>query len=202
MPFYPEMGIIFIHIPKTGGTSVETYFEDIMNIPIDSEHMYNFPLLLGHRRQHCTYAELSEHIPNINKYKIFSIVRNPTHRIVSEVLYLKKYWKIDVPGSTLDDKIKHLLLKENINSYDNHLLPQYKYLTNKDGIINKQIHVMHNEMLDQDMQNYGFVNFGDIKELVSDKFTKDYDSMIADDTKQLIKEFYRHDFELFYPELL
>lgn len=34
MPFFPKMKVCFIHIPKTGGTSVENYFSNIENKPL------------------------------------------------------------------------------------------------------------------------------------------------------------------------
>ena len=40
MPFFPRDRILFIHIPKTGGTSVETYFSSRSNIQLDINSLY------------------------------------------------------------------------------------------------------------------------------------------------------------------
>ena len=40
MPFFPRDKILFIHIPKTGGTSVEQYFSSRSNIQLDIDSLY------------------------------------------------------------------------------------------------------------------------------------------------------------------
>jgi len=40
MPFFPKMKVCFIHIPKTGGTSVENYFSNIENKPLGLNTLY------------------------------------------------------------------------------------------------------------------------------------------------------------------
>ena len=40
MPFFDKAGILLIHIPKTGGTSVEVYFSQKYNIPLNVHSIY------------------------------------------------------------------------------------------------------------------------------------------------------------------
>lgn len=87
MPYFKNdekgVNLLFIHIPKTGGTSVETYFSDKYSIPLDEPSLmstkclsmftdgydnnkYNQPVMQlpenqimhFHSLQHCTYQEL------------------------------------------------------------------------------------------------------------------------------------------------
>jgi hypothetical protein len=71
----PDKKIIFIHIPRTGGTSVEKYF--------------NFKYEAGWKpktAQHLTLQEYSEHYDTDNYFK-FTIVRNPWDRLMSWYLW-------------------------------------------------------------------------------------------------------------------
>ena len=40
MPFFENSGILFIHIPKTGGTSIEKFFSRISNTPLNAFSLY------------------------------------------------------------------------------------------------------------------------------------------------------------------
>lgn len=68
------------------------------------------------------------------KLRIFTVVRNPYHRIVSDLFWWKEINKLSTPKMVFD------VLKKYINSkdYDNHNLPQYKFVTDKDGNLVKQ----------------------------------------------------------------
>ena len=99
MPYYPEDNILFIHIPKTGGTALHNYFVKKYHITIDKYvHLFDLYYLRGHKMlslQHLTYLELanSSYIDLTNKnLKIITIVRNPYTRLISELLWqLYKY---------------------------------------------------------------------------------------------------------------
>ena len=42
MPYFrnKEINLLFIHIPKTGGTSLEAYFSEKFNIPLDKHSLF------------------------------------------------------------------------------------------------------------------------------------------------------------------
>jgi hypothetical protein len=76
--------ILFIHIPRTGGTSVENHFN------YQSKHGWN-----PKNSQHLTLEEYSNHY-NLDDYFKFTVVRNPWDRLVSwyiwsyaEVIYFQ-----------------------------------------------------------------------------------------------------------------
>jgi hypothetical protein len=89
-----DLNIIFIHIPKTGGTSIGNILHPDIKI-INSNHSYkDYTESNGvqHHAEHLTYMDykniLANKNLNISDYFIFSFVRNPYSRIVS----LWKYW--------------------------------------------------------------------------------------------------------------
>jgi len=96
MPYYKEGNILFIHIPKTGGSSLETYFENIYTQTcfgfdkknILPENINNISL------QHLTYNTIYKYRDILDvsfneKLNIITIVRNPYDRIISDLFWLK-----------------------------------------------------------------------------------------------------------------
>ena len=68
MPFYKKQKILFIHIPKTGGTSVEKYFSRKFNTALDTSSLYfayyDNTIQSHIRKQRNT---LKNHAPNMDK---------------------------------------------------------------------------------------------------------------------------------------
>lgn len=92
--YIPQHNAFFIHIPKTGGNSIEFYFLQDMNIDVNrnnSTKIFNDhpELIIGRQndtkqKAHYTAQELQDVNEFTNsKYK-FSIVRHPFKRFISE----------------------------------------------------------------------------------------------------------------------
>ncbi len=92
--YIPQHNAFFIHIPKTGGNSIEFYFLQQMNIDVNlknSMRIFNDhpELIIGRQnakkqKAHYTAQELQNIKEFTNsKYK-FSIVRHPFKRFISE----------------------------------------------------------------------------------------------------------------------
>ena len=127
--------VLFSHIPKCGGTSIEEYcFQAGLKIAFFDNAFYtktptnrwsiNSP-------QHIDGASLKRLFPEDFFDACFSIVRQPTDRLRSAFLYQKhKRKKFDI-NLTLSDFIKNEF-KQNallLGYHDNHFLPQHKFLT-------------------------------------------------------------------------
>jgi hypothetical protein len=129
-----EKKCIFIHIPKTGGTSIEQFIKD---------HDRNILLLLGVKNnrslQHLLASEVKLIAPYLyKKYYKFSIVRNPYDRLLSEY-----YWNPTINLAYKSGKSKKEFLnsitdiiknnKYYDNIYNDHFIPQYYFLYNNNN---------------------------------------------------------------------
>jgi hypothetical protein len=123
-----EKKCIFIHIPKTAGTSIEQFLKEKGKNNIEYIGLRNNRSL-----QHLTAFELKRELGLIFKnYYKFSIVRNPYDRLLSEY-----YWTpLNIgykAGKTKADFITHVsnIVKNKLylnNIYNDHFIPQYMFL--------------------------------------------------------------------------
>jgi hypothetical protein len=204
MPYFKNNNIntLFIHIPKTGGTSVENYLSKKYNIPLNlkslwgglDERFKKYNLNLKNSTQHLTLGAIlnKKFLFNIdmNNLKIITIVRNPYNRIISELFYNNK---INI-NSTKKEVYNILLdiLKEYIkNEYicDNHIKPQYLFLLNNEI---KDIQILHTENLTNEMHKLGYLDF-DLNHNAN-KEKLNYFDYLNINSIRLINEFYKYDF--------
>tara|TARA_Y100000991_G_C21961167_1_gene344568 strand:+ start:196 stop:903 length:708 start_codon:yes stop_codon:yes gene_type:complete len=177
---------LFIHIPKTGGTSFREIF-------------FNFKYI-----DH--FNCLNHSYKNENKKKI-TIVRNPYDRCLSAYLYLKKggmkndldlnYQKKLLKYNTFKDFLIDLNILTNKEKKIIHLVPQYKFIEDDSGILVDKI--LYLENIDNDIKKL-------CKELnikCPPKFLKkntnkhkDYKTYYDKETQDLVYNFYKRDFEL------
>jgi hypothetical protein len=203
MPYFKndKINLLFIHIPKTGGSSIEKYFSVKFNIKLNKKSListedireyYDKPEI-NSSLQHLTYN-------TINKYKDFfkidetnlkflAVVRNPYHKVLSDLFYLKK-----IDATTTEEEVYSIIklyLKEN---YDNHTTQQYKFITNENEELIENLILVHTETLNKDMQKLGYKDFN-IKMNMNPN-TVDYDKYLNKDSIILINEVYKKDFEI------
>jgi len=141
-----SLSYIYIHIPKTGGTSVARTLSDI-NIAGDLElgvteigemHQAQYLSRFGVRK-HSTYMEflLSMGQRRIDEYFVFATVRHPITRVLSLYHFLKSHWR-DWEGSEVMDSFDNLeeFLCSDLfqtNGPDYLLVSQLDYLQGADG---------------------------------------------------------------------
>ncbi|HBA57676.1 MAG TPA: hypothetical protein DCZ37_07400 [Alteromonas macleodii] len=136
MPLYlnDEQAVTFLHIPKTAGTTIETWLNDsgkyqqILFSQKKLEGMLVTPQHLGYH----TLTELTKTLNRPLEYK-FAVVRNPFERIVSEFFYRIKLGSIQLgvnSESLFSAWVVHNLKKyqETPELLDNHLRPQTYYV--------------------------------------------------------------------------
>lgn len=124
MPINSHLNCAFVHIPKTGGTSIETaldmrkkecFFHGGPPLP---EDFYNGWAI---HPQHMTPAQCRKRIPGFDKMFKFTVIRDPYTRVLSDVL------KTNCTQKELIRKIKKWARKKH-----SHRLSQIDYLTDCD----------------------------------------------------------------------
>lgn len=128
---------IFVHIPKTAGQSIESFFLDLLGLSWDERAQllmrYNENPKLGPEKlAHLTAHEYIyyNHITKekFSQYYKFSFVRNPWARLVSEYR-----WKYARNQSFQNFVLHGLPFKSDYNDSYRHILPQYNFLYDKKG---------------------------------------------------------------------
>lgn len=206
MPFWPTLNnTLYIHIPKTGGSSIdlymcrkvhgESYCMDDLNSENFNQHLIGFMPQISHSLQHCTFLELQRNanLFNINfeLVNIFASVRNPYHRLISDLFFYKIISSTD-PVEIIEEAIfAHL---DNNDMLDNHKLPQYKFLINENEEIASEIKIIRNETLQMDMIALGFFDFNvTVNKTFKNEF--DYMRLLTQKAISRINEYYQKDFE-------
>ena len=82
MPVFNNL--IYLHIPKCGGTSIENHLAKTMaNTTIDNVLWYGFVEGIEYSLQHLSYWEMLNMCgENLKNFRIFATIRNPYHRIL------------------------------------------------------------------------------------------------------------------------
>lgn len=119
--------IAFIHIPKTGGTSIEQYFESngwtmrYWSPPRDDGYSPS--------DQHLLYSDLKTLIPELDDIPSFAVVRHPVKRFISEWQWQR--WEMrqfDMGLSQFIGLVEESLAKNRVY-WDNHWRPQTDFLS-------------------------------------------------------------------------
>ena len=211
MPISHQFNTIYIHIPKTGGTSIEKYLNiynenglrpntNILHghVPIKFEDNEYDPLnvggLAGYNLQHLTSNEIKKllTVQIYQKYFKFTFIRNPWDRMVSE--YKWAYYSL-----SFEDYINRILyVVENrikLETKNAHFRPQIEYINNDLDFIGRF------ENFNQDIEKVSSLiglDF-DIKKLPHEKKTnrKHYKEYYNEQTKQIINNIYKEDIKQF-----
>ena len=161
-----KINLLFIHIPKTGGSSLEKYFSVKFNIPLSKKSLMSTEDIrdfadkpeINSSLQHLTYGTIIKYKDffkiDENNIQILSVVRNPYNKIMSDLFYLKKI-NVNSTKEEVYEKMQ-IYLQEN---YDNHITPQYKFITNENEELIENLTIIHTETLNKDMEKLGYKDF-------------------------------------------
>ena len=210
MPYFKnkDVNLLFIHIPKTGGSSLEIYFSKKYSIKLCMTSLFEiyrniYSKILPTSPQHLTYNKIYKFKDSFkidfNDLKIITIVRNPYHRIISDLFFFDLI-KIDSNPNFVYEKI--IKFTTNVKTYDNHPLPQYLYLIDKNNNneLLKNLIILKTENLNNDMYNNGYTDFN-LFEQVNKNKNLNYNSYLNNKSIKLINTLYEKDFEYFNYEM-
>jgi len=203
MPYFKnnKINLLFIHIPKTGGSSLEKYFSVKYNVPLNLKSLMSTENIRGFADkpeinsslQHLTYNTIIKYNDffkiDTNNLEILTIVRNPYSKVMSDLFYFKKI-NIESSKEKVYDEINSYL-KEN---HDNHVTSQYKFITDKNEKLIENIKILHTETLNCDMIALGYKDFN-IKMNMNPN-SVNYDDYLNENAINLINTIYKKDFEL------
>ena len=199
MPIVRRKKLIFIHIPKTGGTSLERYFIAKYG-PINLMGR-KFPGT-NHTPQHLTYREILKYGQLTDEYyTIISIVRNPYTRIISDLLF-NKMITLKTKKEVIEIRIKNYLESE--STLDNHKTPQYEFLINNGQLIDCIL--LNTEKLTEQMrriqtEDFDFSDF-DSHENKKTLNSENYMDKLTPESIRIINQYYAKDFEYFGYEMI
>ena len=128
-----EYKVIFIHIPKTAGTSIEYYFTN-----------KNWK---RKTHKHTDIHEIKERFKDIyNSYRKFTIIRNPYDKLISYYFFLNKIIYKNANAIQFNNWVKKPSMFWNFNNPINILKPQYKWIDNTVEVI--KFENLNNELSD------------------------------------------------------
>ena len=125
---------MYIHIPKCGGGSIEQFFKkNNFHLYLWSTRDFKFPECPEQYKNRCSpqhmHASLLEEILNMNSFDyIFTVVRNPVDRIISEYK-----WSIRHDSAQYGFDRWYEEARKNFHSnnfyFDNHMRPMNEFIT-------------------------------------------------------------------------
>lgn len=132
MPYCDEKEVIFLHVPKTGGTTIKRLFD----IPL----LHDSNPAVTPSPQHLTCARLRERLGNkkYDSYYKFAIVRNPWSRILSSYFWrqtLPKKRKI-LPFASFIESARHAVINGQFyeQEFGDHFIPQVEYTSDVNDV--------------------------------------------------------------------
>ena len=199
MPYYKDKNILFIHIPKTGGTIIENQLKLNCKQTLYSgktNELLAYPynnISLQHQVYNTIYKYRDKLSVDFNNIKMFSLVRNPYDRLISDLIWFKL-----IDKNYTSDQVYKVFVNNYISrsDLDNHNIPQYKFLVDDNSKLNPNIEIFKCETLNE---NNDKINecLGVNIDIIQDNVNKDYSIYLNQNTIDLVNKIYKKDFELF-----
>ncbi len=192
---------IFIHIPKTAGSSIRANLTDYALTQPESGFysiLRRFNLPRDYRkfrfRLHSSLQDIQLKMPDdlFANYKKIAFVRNPWDRMVSSYAY-------KVHGTEVKQRSRTDSFETFINSeFERNKSRQIDYLVNTQGEIGCDF-IGRFESIDEDYQklsDYLQIKLPELSVLNKSKRKSNYQDFYNDKTKQLVADYFQKDIEL------
>jgi hypothetical protein len=198
MPHCLKHNLFYIHIPKTAGTSIEKALDMQKDECFYSENRVNKTFKIS--PQHLCYLTLDSFF-NFKNFTLFTVVRNPFDRIVSEYKYIQheenQYWNKfkKLKFDSFIQEVFSLDESERSGLFDDHFKPQYKFIEGGEDKIQVFKYENIQEVFDWlNLKTNLVLNFPHER-----KSNKMHCSMYYKykDTIDFVRNFYEKDFEIF-----
>ena len=139
MPIDASTQQAFIHIPKCGGTTIESRY-NLQRKECFFEGKYDAYTIDGitFAPQHLIPKHLSDLIPNWSDYNSFCFVRNPAQKMVSEYFQLHTHFYQKPKRYFLESEFRRWLKEDASQFKMDHTLPQWFYAEDCDHIFRLQ----------------------------------------------------------------
>jgi len=206
MPYFKDFNILFIHIPKTGGSNIENFFLHYSKKKPKITNLLSNNLNIrinNHSLQHMTFKEYFDNQDffniDVSKLKIITVIRNPYDRIISDLFYLK-FAEKTFNREQIEEVIKNYLYSDNM--YDNHKLEQYKFIIDNNNKIDEKIIILKCEALNEQMNVLGFPDFEKFCNYTNTSINKNYLKYLNDNSISMINHYYKLDFEYFKYDMI
>lgn len=202
-----DKNILYIHVPKTGGTSIEHFLAEHYDISLNRNTIFSKDndRFNGISYHHLTYSTILDewekgNLPfsaiDFENVDVWISVRNPYDRIFSNLFFLK-CMNSQSTTKQVFDIIRDRFLPHN-HLYDNHVIPQSLFYL---GLEDKpNVTIIRQETLKQDMCNLGYTDFDTY--LCKTFHLKQYHEFYSRETIELINDYYFMDFEMFGYEMM
>jgi 23S rRNA A1618 N6-methylase RlmF len=199
MPFSSQYNLIFVHIPKTGGSSIER----ALNIQ-EFKGITDLSLFYKTSTTHLPLSILKCEIPNIKEFSVFTVVRNPYDRLLSEF-----FWRFKISENDTNNIISkfnqfvrvvftELAYVDRLVSFDRHLETQFSFIEGYESNINvfklEEIFKLEDWLSTITQTNIKLKCFNKSqkpKNFIKETFLRNKQ------TVKIINDFYQKDFEMF-----
>lgn len=210
MPYFhnDKCNILFIHIPKTAGASIEKYLSTKYSIELNTNSLYGHSNLfkgtsnkdidvisLQHHTLHNILTFKDIYKINTKDLKIFCVVRNPYERIISDM-----FWQQLININDSPDIVCNAIKKYVLENMDNHNIPQYKMICDDDQKIYNDVLILKFENLKEDMKKIGFSGMNVYIHVLTYNKTPFY--YLNDESIKIINKYYEKDFIFFDYEMV
>lgn len=196
MPISHEKKIVFIHIPKTGGSSIEKFLKIYGHNNMGSNKIYDPLIMFGKGSQHYSYEKILENSEkDVSEYFSFCFVRNPWDRIVSEFFWRQKHNGFREETSFRDFIY---LIKESNIKFKPHFIDQKSFICGENDKILVDF-VGRFENFQQDFEHVCKKNDLKIERAPykNKSERKHYKEYYDEETMQVVYDMYQNDIDFF-----